>query len=130
MDLVDTNVLSELSRKRPDPKVIAWVGQRSEVAVSVVTVEEIHFGLRARPSPRVMGWFTAFLAEYCEVLPVTEEIARVAGEMRGGFKARGIARVQADMLIAATARVNRLKLATRNVRDFAGSGILVVNPFE
>ena len=77
-----------------------------------------------------MGWFTAFLAEYCEVLPVTEEIARVAGEMRGGFKARGIARVQADILIAATARVNRLKLATRNVRDFAGSGILVVNPFE
>ena len=130
MDLVDTNVLSELSRNRPDPKVIAWVGQRSEVAVSVVTVEEIHFGLRARPSPRVMAWFTAFLAEYCEVLPVTEEIARVAGEMRGGFKARGIARVQADMLIAATARVNRLKLATRNVRDFAGSGILVVNPFE
>lgn len=130
MDLVDTNVLSELSRNRPEPKVIAWVGQRSEVAVSVVTVEEIHFGLRARPNPRVLGWFTAFLAEYCEVLPVTAEIARVAGEMRGGFKARGIARTQADMLIAASARVNRLKLATRNERDFAGCGILVVNPFE
>jgi predicted nucleic acid-binding protein len=77
-----------------------------------------------------MGWFTAFLAEYCRVLPVTEEVARVAGEMRGGLKARGIARTQADMLIAATARVNRLKLATRNERDFAGCEVPVVNPFK
>ena len=62
MDLVDTNVLSELSRSRPDPRVLAWASQRSEVAVSVVTVEEIHFGLLARPNPRVMVWFTSFLA--------------------------------------------------------------------
>ena len=50
--------------------------------------------------------------------------------MRGGLKARGIARTQADMLIAATARVNRLKLATRNERDFAGCEVPVVNPFK
>ena len=92
--------------------------------------DALHFGLLARPNPRVLRWFTAFLTEYCEVLPVTEEIARVAGEMRGGFKTRGIARTQADMLIAATARVNRLKLATRNERDFTGCDIPVINPFR
>jgi predicted nucleic acid-binding protein len=130
MDLVDTNILSELSRPRPDPQVLAWLGERTEIALSVVTVEEIHFGLLARPNARVMAWFKAFLKDYCRVLPVTEEIARMAGEMRGGFRARGIARTQADMLIAATARVNRLKLATRNERDFTGCGIPVVNPFD
>ena len=130
MDLVDTNILSELSRPRPDPQVLAWLGERTEIALSVVTVEEIHFGLLARPKARVMAWFNAFLKDYCRVLPVTEEIARMAGEMRGGFSARGIARTQADMLIAATARVNRLKLATRNERDFTGCGIPVVNPFD
>jgi predicted nucleic acid-binding protein len=130
MDLLDTNVLSELSRRRPDPGLVAWAGQRSELAVSVVTVEEIYFGLLARSNPRVMGWFTAFLTDYCKVLPVTQEIARIAGEMRGGFKARGITRTQADMLIAATARVNRMKLVTGNERDFAGCDIAVVNPFK
>lgn len=130
MDLFDTNVLSELSRARPDPRVVAWAGQRSELAVSVITVEEIHFGLLARSNPRVMNWFTSFLADYCRVLPVTEEIARVAGEWRGAFKARGISRTQADMLIAATASVNRIRLVTRSERDFAGCDIPVVNPFK
>jgi len=64
------------------------------------------------------------------LLPVTAEVARVAGELRGAFKARGVARTQADMLIAATARVNQMKLVTRNERDFAGCGITVVNPFK
>jgi len=130
MDLLDTNVLSELSRGRPDPRVIAWVGDRTELAVSVVTVEEIHFGLFARPNPRVLAWFSSFLGEYCHVLPVTPEIARVAGGMRGEFKIPGVTRTQADMLIAGTAHVHRMKLVTRNERDFAGCGITVVNPFK
>ncbi len=102
MDLLDTSVLSELSRNRPDPGVVAWAGDRTELAISVVTVEEVYFGLSSRPNPRVMGWFNSFLAEHCRVLPVTAEVARVAGELRGAFKARGVARTQADMLIAAT----------------------------
>ena len=130
MDLLDTNVLSELSRNRPDPGVLAWAGDRTELAISVVTVEEVYFGLSSRPNPRVMGWFNSFLAEHCRVLPVTAEVARVAGELRGAFKARGVARTQSGMLIAATARVNQMKLVTRNERDFAGCGITVVNPFK
>lgn len=129
MDLLDTNVLSELSRPRPDPAVVAWAGHRTEVAISVITVEEVYFGLSSRPNPRVMGWFTSFLAEHCRVLPLTDEVARIAGQLRGAFKTRGVARTQADMLIAATARVNQMKLVTRNERDFAGCGITVVNPF-
>ena len=130
MDLADTNVLSELSRQRPNLRVVAWAGERTELGISVVTVEEIHFGLRARPNPRVFAWFASFLAEHCRLLPVTAEVARIGGEMRGRFRARGIVRTQADMLIAATARLNQMTLVTRNVRDFEGCGIAVVNPFE
>ena len=54
----------------------------------------------------------------------------MGGEMRGSFRARGVVRTQADMLIAASARVHRMPLVTRNVRDFEGCVITVVNPFE
>lgn len=130
MDLLDTNVLSELSRPRPNRSVLAWIGGQTEIAVSAVTIEEIHFGLSARPNPRVQALFAAFVAEHCLVLPITEEIARVAGEMRGRFRSRGTQRSQADMLIAATAHVQQVKLVSRNERDFVGCGITVVNPFK
>lgn len=130
MDLLDRNVLSELSRPRPSSRVLAWIGDQTKIAISVVTIEEIHFGLSARPNPRVLSLFAAFVNEHCIVLPVTEEIARLAGEMRGRLRSRGAQRSQTDMLIAATARVHEMRLATRNVRDFAGCGITVVDPFS
>ena len=76
-----------------------------------------------------MTWFDQFLL-LNTVLPVTDAIARRAGEMRALFTARGIAREQPDMLIAATAQIHALTLVTRNVRDFDGCGIAVLNPFN
>jgi len=64
-----------------------------------------------------------------EVVPVTKEIARRAGELRGELSRRGITRLQADMLIAATAQLHGLTLVTRNVRDFAECGVPLLNPF-
>ena len=57
-------------------------------------------------------------------------IAQRAGAMRGQFQAQGIVRSAPDMLIAATAIEHQLVLATRNVRDFMGCGVQVVNPFD
>lgn len=129
--LVDTNVLSELARPKPDPGVVRWAEEIPlPVSLSVVTVEEIHFGLAWRPNTEIRAWFERFLAESCRVLPVTEGIARRAGELRGRLRGDGRTRTQADMLIAATAQAHQLPLATRNVRDFEGCGIPLVNPFE
>ena len=64
------------------------------------------------------------------VYPITPAIAWRAGVLRGQFQAQGITRSAQDMLIAATAIEHQLVLATRNVRDFLGCGVQVVNPFD
>lgn len=127
--LCDTNVLSELVRREPDARVLAWSREVSSLALSAITIEEISFGLAARPNRRVQSWLEAFVASYCDVLPVTQGIARRAGELRGELRSYGRTRTQADMLIAATAQVHQLTLVTRNRRDFEGCGISVLDPF-
>lgn len=131
MILLDTNVLAELCRRRPDPAVERWAGSAlSPFGLSVVTVEEIHFGLAWKPNARIEALIDRFLAERCEIFPVTMPVARRAGTLRGQFRRTGRTRSQADMLIAATAHVHQLPVATRNVRDFNGCGLAVLNPFE
>jgi len=128
--LVDTNVLGELARPRPNPGVLAWAETVSAVSLSAVTLEEIAFGLAWRPNARIFAWWDRFLVERCEVLPVTAAIARASGLLRGHTMAKGKVRSQADMLIAATAQVHQLTLVTRNTRDFAGVPISVLDPFS
>jgi toxin FitB len=62
--------------------------------------------------------------------PVTGQIAGVAGRLRGAVAVRGVSRTQADMLIAATGQVDGMTLVTRNVRDFGGCGIPLLDPFR
>jgi predicted nucleic acid-binding protein len=127
--LADTNVLSELIKSRPDAGVVAWSNGVSRLALSVITIEEIQYGLARRPNAVVAAWYEQALLQIAEPLPVTVAIARVAGTLRGQLAARGVARTQADMLIAATAQVHRLTLVTRNTRDFESCGIGLLNPF-
>ena len=128
--LPDTNIVGELARARPNAGVLAWAGQVRELSLSAITLEEIHFGLAWKPNEGIRAWFDRFLDEHCRVLPVTDEVARRAGELRGRFRARGETRSQADMLIASTASSHALTLVTRNTGDFKGCGVTVLNPFS
>jgi toxin FitB len=128
--LADTNVLSELVRKRPDPGVLRWAQEVRRVALSAVTVEEVYYGLAWKPNPRVQLWFEEFLEGHCDILPVTAGIAKRSGEIRGRLQARGQPRSSADMTIAATAQEHQLTVVTRNVRHFEDCGIPLLNPFE
>jgi toxin FitB len=128
--LADTNVLSELVKKSPDTHVMQWVQSAQLVAISAITIEEAHFGLAWQPNTLKLSLFNALVQNLHAVYPITESIAQRAGNLRGLFQAQGITRSPPDMLIAATAQEHQLIIATRNVRDFVGCGVQVVNPFE
>ena len=128
--LADTNVISEFVKKTPDAQVMQWLQAVELMAISTITLEEAHFGLAWQPNARKFALFNALVDQMHAVYPITPSIALRAGAMRGQFQARGIVRSTPDMLIAATAMEHQLVLATRNVRDFLGCGVQVVNPFD
>ena len=132
MHLVDTNVLCELSRARPVVRVVDWVSEQSTLAISVVSIEEMTFGIARTKGARranLEKWLDLLLDSKVELLDVTTAIARAAGELRARHVGVGRNVAQGDMLIAATAVVHGLAIATRNVRDFVDCGVTGFDPF-
>ncbi len=99
------------------------------IFLSVITLEEIYYGLSAKPNSRIETWFENFVSNYCQLIPVSTEIAKRSGELRGYLRTQGKPRTQADMLIAPTAEINHLTLVTRNTKNFEGCSISTFNPF-
>ncbi len=130
MFLADTNVISELTKPKPNAGVVEWAARVTRLDLSAITLEEILYGLSRKPNTRIQTWLERFIAEQCRVIPISEQVARIAGTIRGRLAARGQRRTQADMLIAATAQVHQLTLVTRNVRDFDECGVAVLDPFR
>ena len=128
--LADTNVISEFVKSTSDAQVMRWLQTVQLMAISAITLEEAHFGLACQPNTRKLALFNALVQSMHMVYPITPVIAQRGGVLRGQFQAQGITRSAPDMLIAATAIEHQLVLATRNVRDFMGCGVQVVNPFD
>ena len=133
--LLDTNVLSELTRPAPNATVIRFLEAAQESWLSVVTVHELAFGLRLLPSGRRQAALAEAVAGLLDiygdrVLAVREVEAQQAAELRAEAQTVGRVLHLADALIAATAAVHGLTLATRNVDDFAFAGIALMNPWQ
>lgn len=131
--LVDTNVISELAKPRPDSQVRRWASVGIEAAfVSSISIGEIVKGIeRLTPGKRrsaLEDWLRALSTDAfkARVIPVDEVIAAEWGRLC--VEARRTPPC-ADSLLAATARVHDLAVATRNVRDFADFRVSVVNPW-
>ena len=120
--LCDTNIISELVRPQPNPGVLIWVKNLSSINISVITLEEIHYGLTSKPNLKIQNWFDNFIKN--------DEIAQLCGKIRGQQRLSGKTVTQADMMIAATAQIHQLTLVTRNIRDFDSCGIPLFNPFS
>jgi toxin FitB len=136
--LVDTNIPSELTRERPDTRVEAFLrnADKERVFLSVMTVGEICKGIAALPASQkrtgLQGWLDVEVCSWFagRILPVSEEIAERWGHLAAAAKQRGSTLAVVDGVIAATALHHDLVLVTRNVKDFAGLSIDLLNPWE
>ena len=117
-------------KKSPDKHVSDWFSRQEEFFFSVITIEEIYFGLSRKNLVQKLVWFQQFSADKGVVLDLTERITQWSGEKRGNLSAGGKIVSMADSLIAATAHDNGLILATRNIKDFRHFGIALLNPFS
>ena len=133
--LLDTNVVSELFRPVPHPGVTAFVRAARGALLPVVVLHELEYGVLRSPPGRKRDELAGFVGEIMNsfrgrILDVDPVRAREAARIRAEAARAGRALRLADALIAGTARAGSLPLATRNVRDFAGLGIEVWNPWE
>lgn len=135
--LLDTCVLSELQRPRPDPNVLAWFDEAPEdqLFISVLTLGEIEKGASRLPRGpkrrRIEEWLAELHRDFGDrVLAVDDAVARRWGRLAAAAERSGYALSVVDGLIAATAQQHGMAVVTRNTRDFAHTGIRCINPWQ
>ena len=133
--LVDTNVVSELTRTAPDPMVIKFLSEHEDLWLCSVILHELEFGLQCLPQghrrDKLQQVLSDFIAEFDEhILPLERNEANWAAHLRAEAQRAGRVLHLGDALIAGTAKAHNLSLATRNVADFEGLDINVVNPWQ
>ncbi|MDZ7657149.1 MAG: type II toxin-antitoxin system VapC family toxin [Sulfurimicrobium sp.] len=132
--LIDTNVLSELRRKNPNPGVVSWFTQRpaATLYLSVLTLGEIRKGIEGLGDDErrmaLLDWLETDLPAFFtgRILPVDAQVADRWGRL---IAAAGRPLPAIDSLLAATALAHDLVLVTRNSRDFSGLPLQLINPW-
>jgi toxin FitB len=131
--LVDANVLSEPTKPSPDPRVVDWLrAHEPDLAVNPVILGELRFGILILPTGKkrtgLECWFDAG-AGRLNCLPWDADTGLIWAELLARLRKTGKTMPIKDSLIAATAMVHSLAVATRNGIDFAKAGVHVVDPF-
>ena len=137
MIVLDTNVISEAMRPRPDPAVVSWLNRQDaqSLHLSSVTLAELLFGIGALPvgarKDRLARVLDGLLALFPgRTLPFDADAARRYAHMAVVARAAGSSLSMADGYIAATAAARGFAVATRNIRHFEGTGVEVINPWQ
>lgn len=135
--LLDTSILSEVTKQAPDARVLEWLDSLDEdhSFISVVSIAEIRRGValmdEGRKREALADWLARDLPQRFEqrVSPIDEPVALAWGDLMGLAKRRGRGLSSMDGLIGATAIAKNLTLATRNIKDFEGFGIELFDPW-
>lgn len=138
MILLDTNVLSELMRAKPDPAVVAWIDAQpvDDLHISAITVAEILYGIARMPDgKRKQALHDLALVMFEEdfagnILPFDTDAAVHYAELVAESESRGKLADMADGQIAAIARLHGAHIATRNVRHFEHFGVSLTDPWK
>jgi toxin FitB len=136
--LLDTNVISELVKPRPEAKVTAWIEGTDEslLYLSVLTLGEIRRGIAALPQSRrratLEAWLDKDLRARFEdrILTVDQEVADRWGLLTATARSNGIVFPVIDGLLAATALEHNLTLVTRDTGEIPSTGVSVFNPWQ
>lgn len=136
--LLDTNIISELIRPKPEAKLTDWLESADEdlLYLSVLTVGEIRKGIVAMEQGKrraaLQSWLEADLKPRFSgrVLPIDEATADRWGAITGAAASQGITVPVVDGLLAATALQHSLTLVTRNTRNFAGTNVPAFSPWD
>ena len=135
--LLDTNVISELTKQLPNPGVVDFLSEHEKLWLSTIVMHELEFGLQLLPQGNrrysiqtTLSEFIAEMEQQGHILPLGRQEAELAARLR--FQARRYGRVLhlGDALIAGTAKTHGLSIATRNTEDFAVTDVRVKNPWE
>ena len=136
--LLDTNVVSEWVKPRPNPGVIEWMATADEdrLFLSVATLAELRYGVERLPAGRksaqLLEWLETELRSRFEgrVVVIDEAVATLWGKLLAKADAVGRPLGAMDGFLAATAAAHQMTLVTRNEMDFAGAGIKTFNPWS
>lgn len=136
--LLDTCVISELVKTKPNPHVVQWVGARDEESLflSVISIGEIQKGISKLPDGRkkkqqLQNWLSNELVERFRdrILTIGMGAALIWGQILGSCEKKGITLPAIDSLLAAQGLFHKMTIVTRNVGDMGPSGVSLLDPW-
>lgn len=138
MLVLDTNLVSELMRSGPNPRVLDWVAAQplDEMAIATVTLMEVRFGVATLPygqrRTELDQRFRQFLAQGFadRILPFDSAAADACADIRAARRSMGRPIAIEDGMIAAVAKTHGAAVATRDTSGFEACGIILINPWE
>ena len=133
--LLDTNVVSELTKESPNPAVIDYLNARDHLWLPAIVVKELELGVQLLPEgrrrDRLRKWLSLLLADFeRRISPIGRREAEWASVLQARVHRSGGELELGDALIAGTAMANDMAIVTCNVRDFDSLNVGIVNPWE